>query len=78
MLRPLLQQCILLQEADRGYKRLALGQPVGLRHTGYVIAVQNVIKVRGPEQGGCGPELPPDGSSPPHPRMPMGVSLSWR
>ena len=32
------------EEADRGYKRLALGQPVGLRHTGYVIAVQNVIK----------------------------------
>lgn len=70
MLRPLLQQCILSQEADRGYKRLALGQPVGLRHTGYVIAVQNVIKVRGPGQGDCGPELPPDGSSPPTPGCP--------
>lgn len=70
MLRPLLQQCILSQEADRGYKRLALGQPVGLRHTGYVIAVQNVIKVRGPGQGGCGPELPPDGYSPPTPGCP--------
>ncbi|XP_029142941.1 glutamine--tRNA ligase-like, partial [Protobothrops mucrosquamatus] len=29
---------------DKGYKRLALGQPVGLRHSGYVIAVQNIIK----------------------------------
>ncbi|KAH0630304.1 hypothetical protein JD844_013212 [Phrynosoma platyrhinos] len=29
---------------DKGYKRLAPGQPVGLRHTGYVIAVQNIIK----------------------------------
>ncbi|OXB66236.1 hypothetical protein ASZ78_000661 [Callipepla squamata] len=38
------EQCILSQEADRGYKRLALGQPVGLRHTGYIIAVQNIIK----------------------------------
>uniref|UniRef100_A0A8V5GWD4 glutamine--tRNA ligase n=1 Tax=Melopsittacus undulatus TaxID=13146 RepID=A0A8V5GWD4_MELUD len=32
------------EEMDKGYKRLAPGQPVGLRHTGYVIAVQNVIK----------------------------------
>uniref|UniRef100_A0A8C0U1I6 glutamine--tRNA ligase n=1 Tax=Cyanistes caeruleus TaxID=156563 RepID=A0A8C0U1I6_CYACU len=32
------------EEADKGYKRLAPGQPVGLRHTGYVITVQNVIK----------------------------------
>nr|XP_056709605.1 glutamine--tRNA ligase [Euleptes europaea] len=29
---------------DKGYKRLAPSQPVGLRHTGYVIAVQNIIK----------------------------------
>ncbi|NWT45736.1 SYQ ligase, partial [Chroicocephalus maculipennis] len=32
------------EEVDKGYKRLAPGQPVGLRHAGYVIAVQNVIK----------------------------------
>ncbi|CAM4585364.1 glutamine--tRNA ligase isoform X1 [Caretta caretta] len=32
---------------DKGYKRLAPGQPVGLRHAGYVIAVQNVIKDAG-------------------------------
>ena len=28
-----------------GYRRLAPGQPVGLRHTGYVIALEDVIKV---------------------------------
>uniref|UniRef100_A0A663LV53 glutamine--tRNA ligase n=1 Tax=Athene cunicularia TaxID=194338 RepID=A0A663LV53_ATHCN len=32
------------EEVDKGYKRLAPGQPVGLRHAGYVIAIQNVIK----------------------------------
>ncbi|XP_043407951.1 glutamine--tRNA ligase isoform X3 [Chelonia mydas] len=32
---------------DKGYKRLAPGQPVGLRHAGYIIAVQNVIKDAG-------------------------------
>lgn len=32
---------------DKGYKRLAPGQPVGLRHAGYIIAVQNIIKVSG-------------------------------
>ncbi|NXG42450.1 SYQ ligase, partial [Psilopogon haemacephalus] len=32
------------EEAEKGYKRLAPGQPVGLRHAGYVIAVQNIIK----------------------------------
>ncbi|KAM9272190.1 glutamine--tRNA ligase [Cariama cristata] len=32
------------EEADKGYKRLAPGQPVGLRHAGYVVAVQNIIK----------------------------------
>ncbi|XP_074951973.1 glutamine--tRNA ligase isoform X2 [Phalacrocorax aristotelis] len=32
------------EEVDKGYKRLAPGQPVGLRHTGYVIAIQNIIK----------------------------------
>ncbi|XP_061474819.1 glutamine--tRNA ligase [Rhineura floridana] len=29
---------------DKSYKRLAPGQPVGLRHTGYIIAVQNINK----------------------------------
>uniref|UniRef100_A0A452VF81 Glutamine--tRNA ligase n=1 Tax=Ursus maritimus TaxID=29073 RepID=A0A452VF81_URSMA len=32
------------EEAEPGYKRLAWGQPVGLRHTGYVIELQNVVK----------------------------------
>ncbi|XP_044512898.1 glutamine--tRNA ligase [Gracilinanus agilis] len=32
------------EEPEKGYKRLAKGQPVGLRHAGYVIDVQNVIK----------------------------------
>lgn len=47
MLGPLKHPRTLLQEADKGYKRLAPGQPVGLRHAGYIITVQNVIKVRG-------------------------------
>lgn len=49
----------LSQELDKGYKRLAPGQPVGLRHAGYVIAVQNVIKVG--EGGGQGLPAPPSG-----------------
>uniref|UniRef100_A0A8C6RR45 Glutaminyl-tRNA synthetase 1 n=1 Tax=Nannospalax galili TaxID=1026970 RepID=A0A8C6RR45_NANGA len=32
------------EEPEPGYKRLAWGQPVGLRHTGYVIELQNVVK----------------------------------
>ncbi|EGW10485.1 glutamine--tRNA ligase [Cricetulus griseus] len=32
------------EESEPGYKRLALGQPVGLRHTGYVIELQHVVK----------------------------------
>uniref|UniRef100_A0A8C2VGV3 Glutaminyl-tRNA synthetase 1 n=1 Tax=Chinchilla lanigera TaxID=34839 RepID=A0A8C2VGV3_CHILA len=32
------------EEAEPGYKRLAWGQPVGLRHTGYVIELQHVVK----------------------------------
>ena len=36
-----------LQTAEPDYRRLTLSQPVGLRHTGYVITVNNVIKVRG-------------------------------
>lgn len=31
---------------EKGYKRLTPEQPVGLRHAGYVISVQKVIKVR--------------------------------
>ena len=30
---------------EKGYKRLTPDQPVGLRHAGYVISVQKVIKV---------------------------------
>lgn len=30
---------------EKGYKRLTPEQPVGLRHAGYVISVQRVIKV---------------------------------
>ena len=33
------------QEADKSYKRLTLKQPVGLRHAGFVITVQKVLKV---------------------------------
>lgn len=32
------------EESEPGYKRLAMGQPVGLRHTGYVIELQRVVK----------------------------------
>lgn len=32
------------EEPEPGYKRLAWGQPVGLRHTGYVIELQHVVK----------------------------------
>lgn len=30
---------------EKGYKRLTPEQPVGLRHAGYIISVQRVIKV---------------------------------
>lgn len=36
---------LLLQVMEKGYKRLTPEQPVGLRHAGYVISVQKVIKV---------------------------------
>ncbi|XP_015277607.1 PREDICTED: glutamine--tRNA ligase [Gekko japonicus] len=39
-----IEQSDFREVPDKGYKRLAPGQPVGLRHTGYVIAVQNIIK----------------------------------
>ncbi|XP_041348484.1 glutamine--tRNA ligase-like [Gigantopelta aegis] len=32
------------EDADKQYKRLAVNQPVGLRHSGYVIKVDKVIK----------------------------------
>ncbi|XP_073086676.1 glutamine--tRNA ligase isoform X4 [Manis javanica] len=32
------------EEPEPGYKRLAWGQPVGLRHTGYIIELQCVVK----------------------------------
>ncbi|XP_052043199.1 glutamine--tRNA ligase [Apodemus sylvaticus] len=32
------------EESEPGYKRLAWGQPVGLRHTGYVIELKNVVR----------------------------------
>ncbi|KAM9134275.1 LOW QUALITY PROTEIN: glutamine--tRNA ligase [Pangshura tecta] len=42
-----IEQSDFREALDKGYKRLAPGQPVGLRHTGYVIAVQNIIKDAG-------------------------------
>uniref|UniRef100_A0ACB8EGL3 Uncharacterized protein n=1 Tax=Sphaerodactylus townsendi TaxID=933632 RepID=A0ACB8EGL3_9SAUR len=39
-----IEQSDFREVPDKGYKRLAPSQPVGLRHTGYVIAVQNIIK----------------------------------
>ncbi|KAJ6668128.1 hypothetical protein lerEdw1_015505 [Lerista edwardsae] len=39
-----IEQSDFREVLEKGYKRLAPGQPVGLRHTGYVIAVQNIIK----------------------------------
>ena len=35
----------VLQTGDKNYKRLTCSQPVGLRHAGYIICVENVIKV---------------------------------
>ncbi|XP_064130624.1 glutamine--tRNA ligase isoform X2 [Loxodonta africana] len=37
------------REPEPGYKRLAWGQPVGLRHTGYVIELQHIVK----DPSGC-------------------------
>ncbi|XP_026506225.1 glutamine--tRNA ligase [Terrapene carolina triunguis] len=42
-----IEQSDFREVMDKGYKRLAPGQPVGLRHAGYVIAVQNVVKDAG-------------------------------
>uniref|UniRef100_A0A663LV94 glutamine--tRNA ligase n=1 Tax=Athene cunicularia TaxID=194338 RepID=A0A663LV94_ATHCN len=57
------------EEVDKGYKRLAPGQPVGLRHAGYVIAIQNVIKVRG---SGCCPKV----TAGPHVLLPGGFGMT--
>jgi hypothetical protein len=35
---------LMSQVGDKGYRRLTLKQPVGLRHAGYVIAVTEVLK----------------------------------
>nr|XP_060622474.1 glutamine--tRNA ligase [Anolis sagrei ordinatus] len=48
-----IEQSDFREVPDKGYKRLAPGQPVGLRHTGYVISVQNIIK----DSDGCIREL---------------------
>ena len=35
----------MLQKTDKNYKRFAGDQPVGLRHSGYVIQVESLKKV---------------------------------
>lgn len=39
-------ESLLFQVMEKGYKRLTPEQPVGLRHAGYIISFQKVIKVR--------------------------------
>ncbi|KAK6303766.1 hypothetical protein J4Q44_G00262200 [Coregonus suidteri] len=39
-----IEQSDFREVMEKGYKRLTLDQPVGLRHAGYVISVQKVIK----------------------------------
>ncbi|XP_006873679.1 PREDICTED: glutamine--tRNA ligase isoform X2 [Chrysochloris asiatica] len=39
-----IEQTDFKEEPEPGYKRLAWGQPVGLRHTGYIIELQHVVK----------------------------------
>uniref|UniRef100_A0A8C2KXB1 Glutamine--tRNA ligase n=1 Tax=Cyprinus carpio TaxID=7962 RepID=A0A8C2KXB1_CYPCA len=41
-----IEQSDFREVMEKGYKRLTPDQPVGLRHAGYVISVQRVIKVR--------------------------------
>ncbi|XP_016325507.1 glutamine--tRNA ligase-like [Sinocyclocheilus anshuiensis] len=43
-----IEQSDFREVMEKGYKRLTPDQPVGLRHAGYVISVQRVIK------DGCG------------------------
>ncbi|MEE6502298.1 hypothetical protein FKM82_004468 [Ascaphus truei] len=40
-----IEQTDFREVMEKGYKRLTPDQPVGLRHAGYVISVQNVVKV---------------------------------
>ena len=51
------QILLSLQEGDKNFKRLTLTQPVGLRHAGFVISVDKVVKVRqlhgGPAAESC-------------------------
>lgn len=35
---------VLQGDPEEGYRRLAPGQPVGLRHTGYVISLEEVVR----------------------------------
>ena len=37
--------CLLWQTAEAGYRRLTPDQPVGLKHSGYVISLDRVVKV---------------------------------
>ncbi|KAG9483467.1 hypothetical protein GDO78_009402 [Eleutherodactylus coqui] len=39
-----IEQTDFREVMEKGYKRLTPAQPVGLRHTGYVISLQNIIK----------------------------------
>lgn len=39
-----IEQSDFREVMEKGYKRLTVDQPVGLRHAGYVISVQNVVK----------------------------------
>uniref|UniRef100_A0A8C4GQ72 Glutamine--tRNA ligase n=1 Tax=Dicentrarchus labrax TaxID=13489 RepID=A0A8C4GQ72_DICLA len=41
-----IEQSDFREVMEKGYKRLTPEQPVGLRHAGYIISVQKVIKVR--------------------------------
>ncbi|KAM3914959.1 glutamine--tRNA ligase [Leptodactylus fuscus] len=41
-----IEQTDFREVMEKGYKRLTPDQPVGLRHTGYVISVQNIIRDR--------------------------------
>lgn len=39
-----MDNCYVQEEQEEGYRRLAPGQPVGLRHTGYVVTLETVVK----------------------------------
>uniref|UniRef100_A0A8C2WQ35 Glutamine--tRNA ligase n=1 Tax=Cyclopterus lumpus TaxID=8103 RepID=A0A8C2WQ35_CYCLU len=52
-----IEQSDFREVMEKGYKRLTPDQPVGLRHAGYVISFQKVIKVRLPRVSRCVVEL---------------------